>query len=40
VVTQAEARTRLYQLDLKTGQATLLGTVGEGQPLRGVAIEP
>lgn len=40
VITQAEARTRLYQLDLKTGQATLLGTVGEGQPLRGVAIEP
>lgn len=40
VVTQAEARTRLYRIDLRTGQASLLGTVGQGQSLRGVAIEP
>ena len=40
VVTQGEARTRLYRIDLRTGQASLLGTVGQGQSLRGVAIEP
>lgn len=33
-------RTRLYQVDLATGRATLLGTVGDGQPLAGMAIEP
>jgi hypothetical protein len=32
--------TRLYRLDLSTGKATLLGTVGSGQALRGLAIEP
>ncbi|MBI5259348.1 MAG: DUF4394 domain-containing protein [Burkholderiales bacterium] len=33
-------RTRLYRIDLASGQATLLGTVGNGQPLLGLAIEP
>jgi hypothetical protein len=33
-------RTRLYLIDLATGRAHLLGTVGEGQGLRGLAIEP
>ena len=38
--TQKDARSRLYQIDLSTGRATLLGTIGQGQALRGVAIEP
>ena len=33
-------RTRLYQVDLNTGKAKLLGTVGDGKPLLGMAIEP
>ena len=33
-------RTRLYTLDLGTGHATLLGTVADGRPLWGLAIEP
>jgi Domain of unknown function (DUF4394) len=33
-------RTRLYQVDLRTGSATLLGTVGDGTPLLGMAVEP
>ncbi len=33
-------RTRLYQLDLVSGKAQLLGTVGDGQALLGMAIEP
>jgi hypothetical protein len=33
-------RTRLYLIDLATGRARLLGTVGEGHGLRGLAIEP
>lgn len=32
--------TRLYRVDLSTGQATFVGTVGTGQPLVGMAIEP
>ena len=32
--------TRLYAIDLTSGKATLLGTVGAGAPLRGIAIEP
>ncbi len=35
-----DGRTRLYLLDLASGKATLLGTVGDGRPLRGLAIEP
>lgn len=33
-------RTRLHLLDLATGRATLLGTVGDGRALWGMAIEP
>jgi len=32
--------TRLYYVDLATGRATTLGTVGDGRALRGLAIEP
>lgn len=33
-------RTRLYLLDLGTGHATLLGSIGSGEALHGMAIEP
>ena len=33
-------RTRLYAIDLASGKAQLLGTVGDGGALRGMAIEP
>lgn len=33
-------RTRLYQVNLDTGKASLLGTVDKGQALLGMAIEP
>ena len=33
-------RTRLYSIDLATGRATPLGTVGSGRALWGIAIEP
>jgi Domain of unknown function (DUF4394) len=33
-------RTRLYTVDLGTGRATLVGSIAEGQPLWGLAIEP
>lgn len=33
-------RTRLYALDLASGRATLIGRVGTGQALWGLAIEP
>jgi 6-phosphogluconolactonase (cycloisomerase 2 family) len=34
-------RMRLYEIDLATGKATLLGSVGQGQQrLVGMAIEP
>lgn len=33
-------RTRLYAVDLRSGNATLLGTVGDGRALWGMAIEP
>lgn len=35
-----DGRTRLFDVDLATGRARLLGTVGNGQPLVGMAIEP
>jgi hypothetical protein len=38
--TKAQAASRLYTLDLKTGKATLLGTVGDGSKVIGVAVEP
>ncbi len=40
VRTTADPATRLYQLDLNTGQANPLGRVGDGSPLVGIAIEP
>lgn len=33
-------RTRLYRIDLKSGQARRIGPVGTGAPIRGLAIEP
>lgn len=33
-------RTRLHLVDLATGKATVLGTVGDGRPLWGIAIVP
>ncbi len=38
--TVADGRTRLYRLSLDTGVAILVGTVAQGQPLVGMAIEP
>jgi hypothetical protein len=35
-----DGRTRLHLLDLASGRATPLGTVGEGRALWGMAIEP
>ena len=30
----------LYTIDLNTGTATLVGVIGEGQPIRGLAVAP
>lgn len=30
----------LYRIDLATGQASAIGPIGNGEPLRGIAIEP
>ncbi|KQP23566.1 DUF4394 domain-containing protein [Pseudorhodoferax sp. Leaf267] len=38
--TADDLRARLYLIDLKTGGAKLLGTVDQGRPLLGLAIEP
>jgi hypothetical protein len=38
--TASDARTRLYLVDLNTGRAQLLGTVGDGTAVLGMAIEP
>lgn len=37
---RSAGRTRLYLLDLATGRARVLGTVGDGRVLWGLAIEP
>ena len=37
---RVNGQTRLYVLDLGTGQASLLGTVSDGRALWGMAIEP
>lgn len=37
---RSAGRTRLYLLDLATGRASMLGTVGDGRVLWGLAIEP
>ena len=34
------ARTRFYEVDLASGKATFIGTVGSAERLRGMAIEP
>jgi hypothetical protein len=36
----AQPRTRLHQVDLATGKASFIGTLADGGPLRGLAIEP
>ncbi len=38
--TATDPRTRLYTVDLETGRAAPLGVVGDGSPLRGLAIAP
>ena len=40
VRTVRDPRSRLYELNLANGQAQLLGTVADGAPLLGMAIEP
>lgn len=40
VRTVAQPRTTLYRVNLSTGAAQRVGTVGDGQPLLGLAIEP
>lgn len=40
VRTARDTRTRLYEVDLSSGHARLIGTVGTGAALRGLAIEP
>ena len=40
VATKGQPGARLYSVDLKTGKATLLGPVGEGAKVIGIAIEP
>ena len=37
---RSSVRTRLHSVDLATGRATLIGTVGEGRGLWGMAIAP
>lgn len=40
VRTAAQPRTRLHLVDLATGTAQAIGTVGDGAPLVGLAVEP
>tara|TARA_R110001599_G_scaffold64023_5_gene179711 strand:- start:13190 stop:14113 length:924 start_codon:yes stop_codon:yes gene_type:complete len=40
VRTKNSKHTRLVQIDLKSGHAKLLGTLGNGEPVVGLAIEP
>lgn len=40
VRTPTDAKTKLYQIDLDTGRARFVGTVANGGPLLGMAIEP
>lgn len=40
VTTRSQAASRLYSLDLASGKATLLGTVGDGSRVIGLAVEP
>lgn len=38
--TASQAATRLYLVDLASGKADLLGIVGDGDPILGMAVEP
>jgi hypothetical protein len=38
--TEGESRSKLYWINLKTGAATLIGKIGAGKPLVGIAISP
>ena len=38
--TRHDSRTRLYEVELSSGRARLMGTVADGRVLRGLAIEP
>ncbi len=40
VTTRSQAASRLYSLDLASGKAALLGTVGDGSRVIGLAVEP
>lgn len=40
IQTNAQAATRLYEIDLTTGAARAIGTVADGAPLVGIAVEP
>lgn len=40
VRTAKSSKTRLVQIDLKSGHAKSLGTLGNGEPVAGLAIEP
>jgi hypothetical protein len=40
VRTTDSKKTRLVQIDLKSGHARSLGTLGNGEPIAGLAIEP
>ena len=40
LTTQGQSRSRLYTINLGTGQATLVGDVNYGRPLVGIAITP
>lgn len=40
VTTRSQSVSRLYSLDLASGKATLLGTVGDGSRVIGLAVEP
>jgi hypothetical protein len=40
VRTAARPATRLHLVDLATGAAQAIGTVGNGEPLVGMAVEP
>lgn len=35
-----DGATRLYRVDLENGKASAVGAIGDGSPLRGLAIEP
>jgi hypothetical protein len=40
VRSRGQSRTQLHQVDLASGKASFIGTVADGAPLRGLAVEP